>query len=278
MKVKAIVRACGKGLVSAVVLSAACASTPAARFDAEASGAGLQTGEVGGAGFAHRTYATPRSGTGEVLFVYFAGDGAPFIDRRTVSRDPTPRRPLTLELMLRGPEPAVLLGRPCYHGFAESCSPALWTIGRYSEPVVASMTAATRRLIDEGGFASAVLVGYSGGGTLALLVAERLDRVRAVVTLAANLDTRAWTTLHGYSPLTTSIDPVTVAGTRDDLGHLHLSGAEDANVPPALHRRLEASLPAGALRELPGFDHRCCWVRAWPGLMADIAFHEPPPR
>jgi pimeloyl-ACP methyl ester carboxylesterase len=150
------------------------------------------------------------------------------------------------------------------------CQPELWTVGRYSEPVVASMTVATRRLIESGGHDGALLIGYSGGGALALLVAERLELVHAVVTLAANLDIDAWTTLHGYSPLATSINPVTVAGTRIGLRHRHLTGAEDGNVPPVVQRRLMEQLPADSFRTVAGFDHRCCWVERWPELLAGV--------
>ena len=45
-------------------------------------------------------------------------------------------------------------------------------------------------------------VGYSGGGVLAVLIAERLDNVAGVITVGANLDTDAWTEHHGYLPLT----------------------------------------------------------------------------
>ena len=271
MKVKEIIHACGRCLGILAALSTGCAlGTPAARFEAAAESAGLSAGEIAGAGFRHRTFTADPTAGGSTLFVYFGGDGTPFVRPDTVARDPTPRRPLTLDLLRRGPAPAVFLGRPCYHGLTERCHPGLWTVGRYSEPVVASMTAATRRLIESGGHERAVLIGYSGGGVLALLVAERLRRVDAVVTLAANLDIDAWGGLHGYSPLTTSINPVTAAGTRHDLVHLHLSGDADRNVPPPVHGRLHDKLAHGAFRTLAGFDHRCCWVQAWPRLAAEL--------
>ena len=275
MKVKAMSYCCGKSLVSACLLLTACTATsPAARHDAAAARLGLEAGEIRGDGFSHRTYSSralvgERANAGRTLFVYFGGDGTPFVRRNAVARDPTPRKPLALALLARGPQPAVFLGRPCYHGLVEGCDPALWTVGRYSEAVVGSMAAATRELLQAGGHEAGVLVGYSGGGVLALMVAERLPAVKAVVTLAANLDLGAWTELHGYSPLSDSINPLTAAGSRDDLRHLHLTGALDANVPPDVQKRLEAKLGSEAFATLPGFDHRCCWVDSWPALLDD---------
>jgi len=269
MKVKAILPACGKGLVSIVLMLTGCTTTsPSDRFEAAARAHDLTSGEVVGRDFHHRTFARAERGSGD-LFVYFGGDGPPFVRRDVIAADPTPRDPLTLGLLARGPAPAVFLGRPCYHGLMAGCHPELWTVGRYSETVVASLTAATRRLIEDVS-GNVVLIGYSGGGVLALLVAERVERVDAVVTLAANLDIDHWVDLHDYSPLVTSINPVTIAGRRPDLIHLHFVGDADLVVPPSIHTRLTERLPPRAFRTLAGFDHRCCWVQQWPQLAAEL--------
>ncbi|MFW6093891.1 MAG: alpha/beta fold hydrolase [Pseudomonadota bacterium] len=244
-------------------LTTGCALTPAARFEATAGAQGLRADTVTGDGFEHRVYSRRAPGSDRV-HVYFGSDGSPFLQRTRIAPDPTPRRALTLTLMARDPHALALLGRPCYHGLRANCTPELWTVGRYSETVVASMTAATERLLAAYPDATVVLVGYSGGGTLALLVAERLAAVDAVVTVAANLDTAAWTRRHGYTPLAQSLDPVAVAGNRPGLRHRHFTGSDDDNVPPSLHRRLRERLPEGAFTTVPGYDHRCCWVERWP--------------
>jgi pimeloyl-ACP methyl ester carboxylesterase len=51
------------------------------------------------------------------------------------------------------------------------------------------------------------LVGYSGGGTIAVLLAARRSDVAEVITVAANLDVGYWTQRDGLSPLTGSLDP-----------------------------------------------------------------------
>ncbi len=112
-----------------------------------------------------------------------------------------------------------------------------------------------------------VLIGYSGGGVLAMLVADRVARVDVVVTIAANLDIDAWTTLHDYSPLTASIDPAKMPGWRHGLRQVHLVGEQDENVPPQLVRGFAANVPDALVQEFPGFDHRCCWIDVWPALV-----------
>ena len=51
-----------------------------------------------------------------------------------------------------------------------------------------------------------VFIGYSGGGTLATLLVEHFPQTRAVVTIAGNLDVKAWTEYHNYEPLFLSIN------------------------------------------------------------------------
>ncbi|HEX7036228.1 MAG TPA: dienelactone hydrolase family protein [Pseudomonadales bacterium] len=265
--------------MSLAAVLAGCATTdPTQRFERAAARAGFIAGEVAGTTFRHRTFTAPSpDGHRGTLLVYLGGDGTPFLGRSRIASDPTPRRPLTLELMARGPRPAVYLGRPCYHGLRAGCDPALWTVARYSEAVVASLTEALTRLAAQHRAERVVLVGYSGGGALALLVAERQPTVDAVITLAANLDTDAWTALHGYSPLVGSLNPADAAGNRRVLRHLHLTGDADANVPPFLHDRLRDRLPAEAFVTVPGFDHRCCWTKAWPSLAGVDRLIEPAP-
>ncbi len=81
-----------------------------------------------------------------------------------------------------------------------------------------------------------VLVGYSGGGALALLIADRAPAVRAVVTLAANLDLDAWTAHHRYQPLTESLDPLNTRAMPSGC-EIHIAAARDSVVPPSLVRQ-----------------------------------------
>jgi hypothetical protein len=248
---------------------AGCASAPAARFDREARVLGLAASTVASPGFTHRIAAN-QARWGDRLHLYLDGDGRPFVNRTHVARDPTSRDPLTLRLMEQDPNPAVLLGRPCYYGLGGPCEPRLWTTGRYGETVVQSMVAAARAVIRERAPRVVVLIGYSGGGTLAVLMAEQMPEVAAVMTVAANLDIDAWTRLHGYSPLAESTNPVKLNDPRNDLVHLHFAGGRDANVPPQIHEAARARFPGGRFFVLADHDHRCCWTDTWPERLADL--------
>jgi len=248
---------------------------PATSFDGEAQRLGLAPGEIEGAGHRLRTYANTHLQTSPAhpadarLHVYLDGDGRPFMRRLQVARDPTPRDPLTLQLLAADPGPAIYLGRPCYHGRDADCDPRLWTTARYGDTIVGSLTAAIAAIIEERAPARVVLIGYSGGGALAVLIADRLQSVDAVVTIAANLDTDAWTRHHGYTPLVESLNPARADWQRQ-VAQLHFAGAVDTNVPPDLQAAFAARLPDAEFRTVEGFGHRCCWVDAWPVRLLEI--------
>jgi dienelactone hydrolase len=106
------------------------------------------------------------------------------------------------------------------------------------------------------------IIGYSGGGVLAVLIAERLESVREVVTIAANLDVAAWAGHHGYLPLTQSLDPA-----RSTRSHpwkeIHLHGARDEVVPAATTRAYFERYPEAREISFEEYDHTCCWLRDW---------------
>ena len=191
------------GLLTAAV---AC-SVPANELARRARALGFTTEIVRGAPFDHVTFRGPGP-RAPSLHVYLDGDGTPWFGGLP-ARDPTPRAPLVLALMARDPSAALYLGRPCYHGLAGApgCSDRLWTTERYSEAVVASMAAAVRRIATAEGVERVIWFGYSGGGTLAMLLAPRVPETQEVVTVAANLDVAAWVRHHAIRPLDGSLDP-----------------------------------------------------------------------
>lgn len=272
-------------LLAAAVLSLSSAAgciSASQRFDDLAREYRLSTAELPGAGFVHRVYfnsawrdiiASGASPSAARLHVYLAGDGSPFVDHRWIAGDPTPRRPLTLALLAQDETPGVLLGRPCYHGLDSlpPCTPRYWTSHRYGEAVLDSLSAALRTLLAAGGFHELVLIGYSGGGTLAMLLAERLPETRAVLTLAANLDTAAWAERHGYTPLSGSLNPARRPPLPAEVIQHHYGGGRDRNVPPALLRRALAGQPGARLRVVAVYDHHCCWRRDWPTRLRELA-------
>jgi len=227
---------------------------------------------ITGDGFEHRVRVNGELRAAPLVHVYLEGDGRPFRTRHHPASDPSPRRALALELMMLDPTPSLYLGRPCYDGLAQApaCHTALWTSARYSETVIASMSAALAALRSRYGFRAVTLIGYSGGGVLASLIAERLPAVNGLVTLAANLDIEAWARLHAYTPLSMSLNPAARAALPPGIAQWHYVGSADRNVPPAQISAALAHQPFARLRVLAGVGHVEGWVDAWPGLLLEF--------
>jgi len=212
--------------------------------------------------FVHHVVVQPAANR-EELHVYIEGDGTPFIRGTQVAGDPTPKKPVALKLMRRDPAFSVYIGRPCYWGLADSkeCEPSLWTNRRYSPEVVDSMRAEIRRVLDAHGATRLVLIGHSGGGTLAMLLAPYFEETTAVITVAANLDVDAWADLHGYTRLDGSLNPATQPPLPSHIRQIHLAGGRDRNVPPRL-------IPNAIV--YPRFTHTRGWEREWPKILETL--------
>jgi len=244
-------------------------TSPAARVDQVAAGFGFSRELIQGTEFLHVVYRKDSGHGAGPLHIYLEGDGSPYLDRRWVSPDPTPRNPLMLRLMALDPGPSVYLARPCYNGRATAppCDSTLWTQARYSAEVVDSAVAVARRLLSQRQGQALFLIGHSGGGTVAMLMAAQLPETRVVITLAGNLDTDAWTQYHGYEPLRDSLNPARRPPLDKRIQQLHLVGANDDNIPPQMLMHATARQWRARIGTVAGFDHSCCWQQLWPMVL-----------
>ena len=253
-------------------LLALCACQDLAGASRTASQAGLAASVVQGAGYQHQIFVGSSLNTA-LLFVFIDGDGSPWRHGGSyVSRDPTPHRALALGLAAQTPGGVIYLGRPCFFSARKdsACEPRLWTSDRYSAPVVESMAAVINRLARANHARCLVLVGYSGGGVLSVLMAPLVPSTCAVITIAADLDVDAWTHWHHYLPLTGSLNPATQPPLDSHIAQWHLVGDRDTNVPPEISARYLDRLPNEHLWHFSTFDHTCCWVEQWPDILARI--------
>ncbi len=222
---------------------------------------------------------------GETLTVYLEGDGLAYLGRRRASLDPTPTDPVGLELALAdlAQGPAAYLARPCQFvadPHRRGCAAEAWTTRRFAPEALAATDAALDALKRRSGASRLALVGYSGGGALAVLVAARRTDVIALVTVAANLDLGYWVRRDGYAPLEGSRDPADDAAAVASIPQVHFAGEKDGVVGPGVTRAFLARMPEprrARMVEVPGFDHACCWAEGWARLQRDSGLPEPWP-
>lgn len=198
------------------------------------------------------------------LHIYLGGDGLPWRTPKQVATDPTSKRSTMLKLMLLSDVDAVYVGRPCYYQVTDArCQGRWWTHDRYHTVVVESLLKVVEQLGEN--YEELWLIGYSGGGTLAVLLGNRLTRPVNIVTVNANLDHQAWAEYHHYSPLTGSLNPIDDPAHNPVMQELHWYAKEDQNVLPAWTLAYCQKLGAQCL-PVAG-SHSGGWPEIWPVML-----------
>ncbi len=246
--------------------------TPSQRFDQQALNLGFKSQQFSSAQFQHKIYLAKKFKEGESLHVYIDGDGTPWERNRWIADDPTARNPLILQLMNQDTVPAILLGRPCYYGLnhTDECDNKYWTSHRYSKQVINSMSQVLNTWLEKYKFNEIVLIGYSGGGTIAILMADKIKNISTVVTVAANLDVTKWSEFHGLSALSYSLNPAETLALDPGIKQIHFAGKDDEVVPSFIIKAYANSQKNAEYYELPGKNHTCCWDNEWKALLGLI--------
>ena len=208
--------------------------------------------------------------------LYLEGDGLAYINSHTPSVDPTPMNPTALRLAaVDGAANVIYLARPCQYTLAlqPNCAQKYWTTHRYSAEVLHAYNSLLDDLKAKYGIQTFELVGFSGGGTIAALLAESRTDVIGLRTVAANLDVAVFTQFHHITPMTHSLDPAENAARLKSLPQLHYVGQDDSVVPAIVVRHFlekqvtDADVVAKRLKVVQGMDHFAQWYRLWPKLL-----------
>lgn len=241
-----------------------------------AAAANWQPVSIAADGFELMAYVPQQPNKEPLITVYIEGDGAAWANRYTPSKDPTPKDPIALKLALAQPSGyAVYLGRPCQYVKRKSagCDVKYWTDERFSEPVVQATNKAIDTLKKQTRASKIRLVGFSGGGAIATLVATKRHDVVQLITVSGNLNTTQWTLLHDLTPLE-GLDPVSVAAQLQTLPQVHFVGKDDTNTTPQLVEGFVNKIPKPNKARVivkNGNAHTCCWASEWPALWQQVS-------
>ncbi len=205
--------------------------------------------------------------------IYIEGDGHAWQSRTEPAEDPTPRRAMALRLATQDAATNVVyLARPGqFTARAERCDVAYWTDKRYSREVVTAMNEAVSHYAAQAPGRALNLIGYSGGGTLVMLIAARRSDVASIRTVAGNLDVNEVLRLHAVSPMPLALNPIAEAQRVAMIPQIHFSGGADRIVPPSIGARYALAAGGHCLqtRVIAGLTHEGRWDRRWRVLLAD---------
>lgn len=262
-------------LLLACLAQIGCASSPGQRLaNAEtiAKSGGLISGHVAAGDFLLATWHSPVSSTVD-LVIYIEGDGLAWLSRSHVSSDPTPVAPVALQLAARDALPVVYLARPCQ--FTAALSPDIcrderwWTGARFSAAVIAAFDQAIDTLKVQFEAQRIHLVGYSGGGAIAVLVAARRNDISSLRTVAGNLNHAEVNAHHNVSQMPDSLNPINYAAQVSHLPQLHFVGLNDAVIPPHIAQNFLHRLGVGTCARIITVQatHSTGWQEQWPHLL-----------
>ncbi|WP_333853985.1 alpha/beta hydrolase [Leclercia sp.] len=208
------------------------------------------------------------------LRVYIEGDGFAWKSRTIPSDNPTPRNPTGLKLAAADKQANVVyLARPCQFigpPLPASCQVNIWTQDRFSPAVIEAMNEALSQMVARYPGVKLDLVGYSGGGNIAALLAERRNDVRSLRTVAGNLDVAYVNALHHVTPMPAAENAIDRAPALRALPQIHYSGEADTTVPPAVARRFQQAVGESCVRTevVSAMEHGSDWAAVWPRLLA----------
>lgn len=216
------------------------------------------------------------SDPGKPATIYFEGDGLAWLSRTQVSQDPTPKEALGLSLAAADPSPNVVyIARPCQFTAMEknpSCGVPYWTNKRFAPEVIASMEQAVDQVVAQTPGQKVNLVGFSGGGAVAVLVAAGRKDVASIRTVAGNLDHAEVNRLAKVSPLTGSLNAIDVAPQVAKIPQIHFSGSADTTVPPVIAERFQKAAGSSCvnIRTVAGATHETGWRERWRELLHEV--------
>ena len=211
---------------------------------------------------------------GATIVIYIEGDGLAFTQANSVSLNPTPVNPIALKLALMDDsENVIYLARPCQYftsGEDTACHSEYWTSRRYAPEVIESINTAIGYFKTRSNLVGIRLVGYSGGGTVAAIVAAGRTDVIDLRTIAGNLDINAFTSYHNVTPLSGSINPVDFATELSTVPQVHYYGAEDDVIPDVIRESYTTAIskfdPQNScitLQRVAGVSHFEGWEGVW---------------
>lgn len=221
--------------------------------------------------FSLQAFGAKKPQTTPTLTIYLEGDGLAWLTPTTPSGNPTPINPLALKLALKDASPAVYLARPCQYLASENpnCQQKYWTGSRFAPEIIDSVNQGIEELKHQYASVNLILVGYSGGGAVAALVAAKRQDVIGLITIAGNLDIQTWTNALHLTPLKGSLNPADYSESLKKIPQWHFVGGRDKVIPPIIANAFADRFPKKNkpnIQIIPSADHYCCWDTMWSNL------------
>lgn len=212
---------------------------------------------------------------GQPANIYIEGDGLAWTGKFSLSKDPTPDYAVALHLATRDLAPNVIyVARPCQFSLMmkpdTKCPSTYWSDSRFSLEVMQSMNTVLDTLKRRHNLSGFNLIGYSGGGAVATLLAAKRDDVLSLRTVAGNLDHVALNAKHNVSQTPSSLNPKDFAKDVANIPQHHFVGNWDEIVTPEIFQSFYTAMGKSSCVRVSIVDevnHEEGWANRWPSLL-----------
>ena len=200
------------------------------------------------------------------LIVYIEGDGLSWVDRFTISSNPTPTDPLAFKMALIDEgENIIYLARPCQYEWNNQCNKEIWTISQYSSTILNSYKDIITHLSKT--YKEIHLVGYSGGAGIAMYLGSIGNKnIKSIRTIAGNINHNELSKILKISRLNKSVNFYSIEKKIKKIPQVHYYGLKDKTVPKKLQiSYAERNLENNCIKIEPvkGANHSDGWLNFW---------------
>ena len=217
--------------------------------------------------------------------LYIEGDGPTWLNggpaayEPLISTNPTPENPVALHLATHDAgENVFVVNRPCQYLSGhrpdpqKGCESRLWQEERYSPEIIDTVSKTMDDIKKRYGITSFDVIGYQGGGVIALaLTLDRKD-IGSVRTVATPLDTNLLTQRYKVPAMTGSVNPVEFSARVVNVPQIHYFGHLEEDIP---YKAMYDSYAAAAgnnyscmqFQEIKRASDDKGFVRIWPKLL-----------
>ncbi len=211
---------------------------------------------------------------GGVANIYIEGGASEFSDINEWSDNPTPINPVALHLSSKDSfDNVIYIARPCqYNGLVsgDKCDSSDWNENRFSERILNAFDDALDDIAGRYGIYGFNLIGYSGGGVIALLLANNRSDILSVRTIASPLDIDTQYGVLGDVNLSGSLNPKDFASKLSNIPQYHFIGGQDRFIPPSiLHSYVQSVSDDRCIKTMfiQEASHDRGWVDKWSELL-----------
>lgn len=216
--------------------------------------------------FKLRTYSKINNNTSP-LKIYIEGDGFSWVDRYTLSNNPTPINPIALKLATIDKSQNILyIARPCQYIKNNKCQNKYWSDKRFSKEVVDSINQVITIFKKQSKIQNIELIGFSGGGAIVTLIASLRDDVQSIVTVAGNLDHILLHKYHNIEPMVGSLNPIKIVNKISHIPQVHYVGENDKVIPLSIAKSFKSYATNSKrikIRIIKNTTHTKGWEKFW---------------